>query len=384
MRLPRMGRDPIGFKDNLAPRFRTRPRIVELTGMSASWKKSARLAEAIEVLTNLLEEGDEESGARMAVVAVRQGGESWSDGIARGGGTSMRPSPAARTLVYSLTKTMIAAAILRLVVKGIVVLDAPLSRWLPGLAFSDRVMLAELLQHRARLPNYGSLRDYHVAVAAGLEPWSEEEFLRRCDPCRPADVPSDGFLYSNIGYMLARLVLERATGLTFAEAMRREVFRPFGLASATVPQQRADLKGLLFGPTRLLRGAGVAEAYHPGWVAHGVAAMTAADAAAFLHGLSTTDYLPADLFRRMTDFHPVFGPMTGRPWVEPAYGMGLMAELDPEVGTYWGHTGGGPGCSSATYHFPGRVPLTVSVFTDAEDSGQAEWMAVEAARLLRQ
>lgn len=357
--------------------------------MSASWKKSGRLAETTELLTGLLQEGEEGAGARVAVVAARRGGASWTGTVVRDGAAVRRPDPGVRALVYSLTKTMIAAAILRLVAKGIVSLDAPLSRWLPALAVADRIDLSDLLRHRARLPDYGGLRDYHAAVAAGGEPWSEAEFLRRCDPDRPATIPSDGFLYSNIGYMLARLLLERATGLSFADALRQEIFEPLGLSGAMVAQRRADLAGLLFGPTRQLGGAAVAEAYHPGWVAHGVAAMTALDAATFLHRLSTTGFLPPELFRRMTDFRPVYGPMTGRPWVEPAYGLGLMAELDPEVGRYWGHTGGGPGCSSATYHFPeGQLPgteaVTVSVITDGEDGAQAEWMAVEAARLLRQ
>jgi hypothetical protein len=51
-----------------------------------------------------------------------------------------------------------------------------------------------------------------------------------------------------------------------------------------------------------------------------------------------------------------------------------------------GHTGGGPGCSPAVYHFPrpasAKGPLTVAVITDGEDIGQAETIALAIAQQL--
>lgn len=288
-----------------------------------------------------------------------------------------------RALVYSLTKTILAAAVLRLASRGVVDLDGPAERWLPELAGRpDPVSVAQILTHRAGLPDYGGRADYHAAVAAGVEPWSGDEFLARCGVARGEGPPVGSFAYSNIGYLLIGRLLERAGGAPLAEMLAREVFGPLGLSSASLLRERADLGGLFFGPSPTFGGASVEDAYHPGWVSHGVVAMTAADACRLVHGL-TEDYLPDALLRRMRDGLPVGGPMGGRPWVEPSYGLGMMVELDPVAGPYWGHTGGGPGVTPAAYHAPGPVPVSVAVFLDGEDGNLAEWMAVEVLHRLR-
>ncbi|BAI71081.1 beta-lactamase [Azospirillum sp. B510] len=297
----------------------------------------------------------------------------------------MRDDPAERrALVYSLTKTILAAAVLRLAARGAVDLDGPAERWLPELAGRPgSVTVAQILTHRAGLPDYGGRADYHAAVAAGGEPWSGDEFLARCGVSPDGEGPPVGsFAYSNIGYLLIGRLLERAGGAPLAEMLAREVFVPLGLSSASLLCARADLDGLFFGPSPVFGDRPVAAAYHPGWVSHGVVAMTVADACRFLHGL-TEEYLPGLLLRRMRDGLPVDGPMGGRPWVEPSYGLGMMVELDAAPGPYWGHTGGGPGVTPAAYHTPGPLPVSVAVFLDGEDGALAEWMAVEVLHRLR-
>jgi len=345
----------------------------------------ARIAVLTEALRSLLNDNadatDGQVAVRAAVVAVHSGARSWSVGLARSGSSALKPPTAHRGLVYSLTKTILAAAALRLAARGVVELDAPVGRWLPELsARPSPVTLAQILTHRAGLPDYGGRDDYHWAVAAGLEPWSDDEFLARCGVDGP---PVGEFSYSNIGYTLLKRLLERAGGLPLAELLRAEVFHPLGLTSATLPRERGDLASLLFGASSQFPDRAVAERYHPGWVAHGVVAMTAADAARFVHGLSLPGYLPGELLDRMREGLPVNAPMAGRPWVEPGYGLGLMVERDPLVGPSWGHSGGGPGISAAAYHFAQEEPVSVAVLAVGEDVALAEWMAVEAAHRLR-
>ncbi|PWC39292.1 beta-lactamase [Azospirillum sp. TSO35-2] len=345
------------------------------------------LATALASLLN--EDTASPAPARSALVAVALGGR--SDGEpARIRSFALRradraaevalPAVDRRGLIYSLTKTMLAAAVLRFAARGVVDLDGAAERWLPELAGrAEPVSVAHILAHRAGLPDYGGRADYRTAVAAGDEPWSGDEYLERCGVAGP---PVGAFAYSNIGYLLVGRLLERAGNAPLADVMTREVFGPLGLASATMPRTRADLGGLFFGPSPTFGDAPVAERYHPGWVSHGVVAMAAADAARLLHGL-TEDYLPGALLRRMHDGLPVGGPMGGRPWVEPSYGLGTMVELDPAAGPYWGHTGGGPGVTPVAYHAPGPNPVSVAVLLDGEDGALAEWMAVEAIHRLR-
>ncbi|CAO3436459.1 serine hydrolase domain-containing protein [Azospirillum argentinense] len=342
-------------------------------------------------LTRLLDEGDGPAAARAAVVAVRSGPHSWTTGLARSG--APLPPATARFLIYSITKTLTAAALLRLCERGLIDPDAPLDRWLPDFAAAGRITLAQLLAHRAGLRNYGGSPAYHAAVRAGEEPWNEDGFLEHCRASDLFAPPGREFSYSNIGYLLAKRVLERASGLPFAQALDRELFGPLGLTGWSVPTERGDLSGLWTGPSPYLGGkdglpADVAARYHPGWVAHGVVAATAADIADLLHALFAGGLLPGAAAARMQESFPVPGTMRGRPWVEPGYGLGLMVERDGQAGPYWGHTGGGPGGSACAYHFParkpGEEPVTVALFTDGEDNDQAEWMTVEAVEGLRE
>lgn len=348
-------------------------------------EESASAAPAATALVAILRGRGADMEPPRTLVLRRRAAHSEKRGGEKTGGEKGAGDPAERrALVYSLTKTILAAAVLRLAARGIVALDGPAERWLPELSGRPgAVTVAQLLMHRAGLPDYGGRADYHAAVAAGGEPWSGDEFLARCGVANGKDGPPVGsFAYSNIGYLLVGRLLERAGGLPLAEMLAREVFAPLGLSGAALLRDRSELDGLFFGPSPAFGGVPVAKAYHPGWVSHGVAAMTVSDACRFVHGL-TEDYLPTALLRRMRDALPVSGPMTGRPWVEPSYGLGLMMELNPGPGPYWGHTGGGPGVTPVAYHAPGPVPVSVAVFLDGEDGNLAEWMAVEVLHRLR-
>ncbi len=321
------------------------------------------------------------TGCGRAGVAIIHGADRWSGSVGREGPTA---GETGRYLLYSFTKTLMAAAALRLVEAGRLRLDHPLDEpAVPG-SVAGRITLRRLLHHDSGLADYGGLPEYHEAVRAGQEPWTEEEYWSRTGAGRLLFEPGRGWAYSNIGYMLVRRILCREAGAGFGDMLADLVFRPLGVTDAFAPAARADLEGLDLGPSRYLGNGGppvpVAPRYHPGWVSHGVVAATPDAAACLLHGIMTGALLSPSLLARMTAARRVADPMPDRPWIEPGYGLGLMVELVPGGSGAAGHTGGGPGCSPAVFHFRGkRQPLTICVVTDGEDIAQAETMAVAAS-----
>jgi CubicO group peptidase (beta-lactamase class C family) len=284
-------------------------------------------------------------------------------------------------MVYSVTKTFVAAAALRLVAAGELELDAPVSRWLPGVPLPDAVTLRHLLQHTSGLGDYGALPEYHAGVRAGAEPWSEDEFLRRTGGGAPRFAPGTSWAYSNVGYMLVRRAIEAARSAPFARVLADEVLRPLGLRRTSVIGNAAELRGLAFGKSRYLGGGApleVAGRYDPRWVAHGVLASTAEDVGRFFHALLDGELLPEELLREMRTPY-VLGPVPGRPVVQAGYGLGLQVDVGANPGPVYGHTGAGPGATAAAVHLrEGGAPVTVAVLTDGEDVPQAEWMAIDA------
>jgi D-alanyl-D-alanine carboxypeptidase len=139
------------------------------------------------------------------------------DDVGRG-----RGDPSAIFPWWSFTKTVIAAAALRLAEDGRLSLDETL----PGRGFT----LGQLLQHTAGVPNYGGLPEYHRAVAAGDEPWSREDLLRRVGAWRAEFPPGTHWAYSNVGYLFARERIEACTGVALGDALGELVLAPWGCA----------------------------------------------------------------------------------------------------------------------------------------------------------
>ena len=85
----------------------------------------------------------------------------------------------------------------------------------------------------------------------------------------------------------------------------------------------------------------------------------------------------------MLQRHHLGGGVPGRPWTSHGYALGLMSGEMDGVGRAIGHSGGGPSCVNAVYHFPDLAPpVTVAAFTDGSDEGVAEEVAARIAQSL--
>lgn len=276
------------------------------------------------------------------------------------------PHQAAETEVFpywSFTKTVIAICALRMVQEGLIGLDKPLA----GYDFS----LRQVLDHTSGLPDYFSLPDYRKAVAQNEQPWPAEHLLVVTIAQGRLFAPGKGWSYSNLGYMLARDLIEDVAQLPFADMVKKMILNPLGLENVELAVTRHDFEPIHWKATK---------GYHPGWVYHGCLIGTAADAAKLLHALFSGKLLNASILAEMLIQHPLGGAIEGRPWTECGYALGLMSGRCGDVGRVIGHSGGGPFSVNAVYHFPDlKKPVTVASFTDGTDEGVAEFAAVEAA-----
>jgi D-alanyl-D-alanine carboxypeptidase len=268
---------------------------------------------------------------------------------------------------WSYAKTVLASAALALVAEGRLQLDQPVR----GKPFT----LRQLLQHRAGLRCYGTLRAYHAAVAEGEHPWPVDEMLRRVDAETLAYEPGHGWAYSNVGYLLVRNLIEKEAGAPLGPALERLVFRPLGISGVTVAREPADLDATAWGNARR---------YHPDWVYHGLLVGMPSAAALFLHRMLAGDLLPPDLLAAMHDGHSVGGAIPGRPWRTASYGLGLMIGQGEPPGEYVGHSGVGPGSTSAVYQraegiMGAGTPCTGAAFAPVDDPGTVEARAMEFA-----
>jgi CubicO group peptidase (beta-lactamase class C family) len=135
----------------------------------------------------------------------------------------------------SISKPITALVLLALVDRGVVTLDDPVERYLPEL---------ERLANRA--PEHAPIRFRDLAAhTAGLarEPAASHaargpirEWRRKVVDAVPLTAmvaaPGEAYHYSNIGYALLGLALERAAGQPFEDLVQELVFDPFGMTSS--------------------------------------------------------------------------------------------------------------------------------------------------------
>jgi CubicO group peptidase (beta-lactamase class C family) len=142
-----------------------------------------------------------------------------------------RPMDAARTIVRvaSLSKLVTSTAALQLVAEGKLALDADVNRYLDGWriedAFGAPVTLHQLLTHTAGFDD----RFLHSgrALGAALPPLGD--YLAERMPPRVMP-PGRVVSYSNHGLALVGHLVERASGLSFAEYVQQRVFDPLGMS----------------------------------------------------------------------------------------------------------------------------------------------------------
>lgn len=132
----------------------------------------------------------------------------------------------------SISKALTGTAIMRLVEQGALDLDAPITAYVPDLAYKEPafaagVTLCRLLSHTAGL--YGTAGNVGPSDRGALAAFIRDA-LPRADFVAP---PGRVFEYCNLGIDLAGYVAEVVTGQPFAELMRALVFIPLGMERTT-------------------------------------------------------------------------------------------------------------------------------------------------------
>ena len=186
--------------------------------------------------------------------------------------------PSMRYSIGSISKQFTAAAVLMLAEQGKLSLDDPVSRYVPNLTRGNEVTIRQLLSHTSGYQDYWP-QDYvppfmAQAVTADkiLDLWAR----------RPLDFdPGTQWQYSNTNFVIAGLVIEKASGVRLLTFLSKNIFEPLGMRSViNIDQDRltdTDPVGYLryaLGPPRVAPKEG------KGWLfAAGELAMPAEDLA---------------------------------------------------------------------------------------------------------
>ncbi|MFD9204524.1 serine hydrolase domain-containing protein, partial [Streptomyces anthocyanicus] len=262
--------------------------------------------------------------------------------------------PGDKFRIASASKTFVATVILQLVGEGRLSLDDTVEHWLPGVVSGNgndggAITVRQLLQHTSGLFDYTS--DFpEFEGTAGYQAeryrsWTPQELVGIAMRHTPRFAPGDGWSYSNTNYILAGMIIEKATGHTWNEEVTNRLIRPLGLRDTLAPTTESRIPG------RHLRGYSSFEEAGPAiditelnasaGGAAGAMISTTADLSRFYQALLGGRLLrPAELTAMKTT---VPAPELDEAWPGVRYGLGLMSVPLSCGGVYYSHGGNLPG-----------------------------------------
>jgi len=275
-------------------------------------------------------------------------GFGWADRDAR---TPMRPAAVSRT--GSISKSVTALLMMRLVDRGVIGLDEPVERYLPSFAQvggarpgAPKVTFRHLASHTAGLVREPS--NMPEAVTGPIELW-RKRLVEALAVTSYDSIPGTRYQYSNIGFGALGLALSRAAGRPFRELVEDEVFVPLGMTGSAFVVVGAPLEPRLAAgyandangdidaatPAREQAGRGYK-------VPNGGVYSTVADLGRFLGavaGVPGLRIISEESRREMTSVQTPEDPLNG-------YGFGLMIRTLADGRTIAGHSGSVAGYSA--------------------------------------
>jgi CubicO group peptidase (beta-lactamase class C family) len=263
--------------------------------------------------------------------------------------------------IASNSKQFTAMAVLLLRDEGKLSLDDPVSKFIPGITAGDRITIRELLSHTSGLQDFWP-QDYMFTDMTN--PTSPQHIVEKWAE-KPLDFsPGTRWQYSNTGYVVAGMIVEKVSGEPLLTFLNRRIFAPLGMHpldqddtnTASFP---AGYHRFALGPVR------VAQPPARGWLyAAGELSMTASDLAKWDVARMNRAVIPArDWAEQETPVLRTDGRTNG-------YGLGVYNHYQRERHVI-DHGGEAVGFLTQNTVYPDTKDAIV-VFTNADFSGATD------------
>lgn len=211
-----------------------------------------------------------------SIAIVREGKIVYAKAYGDQGPDMKATSADAKYQIASISKQITAAGILLLEDEGKLSLDDKVSKWVPDVTDADKITIRQLLSHTSGLQDYWP-QDYDfAAMEKAVTPQGIVDRWAR----KPLDyAPGTAWQYSNTGYVVAGMIIEKASGEPLLKYLERKIFKP--LKMQVVDNDKAVGKGFPQGNHRFALGpVRKAKPAADGWLwAMGELAMSASDLA---------------------------------------------------------------------------------------------------------
>lgn len=283
----------------------------------------------------------------MSIAVAIDGTIVWSEGF--GYADLENRIPATPTTVYriaSISKPMTAAVAARMWRDGRLDLDAPIRDYLPEFPEKEKgtITVRHLLGHQSGIRHYADDLEKFSTVHYG----SLIDALSMFADSPLQFAPGERMSYTTLGYTVLGAVMEKASGMKFADLMQKELFGPLGMRH-TRPDEVSTLVPSRSGTYSYDSDLGVVNAPptdHSYKIPGGGILSTAEDVAMFGAAIAEPGVLDAATIAEMMK------PMKFNSGRETDYAMGWALDVDDEGRVQWNHGGNQPGARSFLLVYP--------------------------------
>jgi D-alanyl-D-alanine carboxypeptidase len=259
--------------------------------------------------------------------------------------------------LQSVSKTFMAVEILQLKQQGKIVLDAPITKYLPVkygryIKHAEKITVRMLLNQTSGVPEYNSNPRFVTNVMMHPSKYfTQEDCLKSIAGEELQFAPGSRYLYTNTNYLLLSLIGDAITG-DHAAFIRKNIFKPLAMNNSfygldhnyldglSLPQSYWDIMNISK-PSNFTRLQQVTVASSKG--DDGIVCTTT-DAIKFLKGLMEGKLLKEEEMKEMLDF-------VKNEKGEKTYGMGIF-HFDLGGLAAYGHGGGGVGAGCLLLYIP--------------------------------
>lgn len=265
----------------------------------------------------LVGEALSDTGVPSASVAIVRGGRIvFTRAYGKQSERARAADPRAPYQIASISKQFTAAAVLLLEDEGKLSLDDTVARYVPGVTGGDRITIRQLLSHTSGLRDYWP-QDY--SFRAMTTPTTPQGIVDRWAKAPLDFEPGAQWQYSNTGYVVAGMIVEKVAGQPLLAFLQQRIFKP--LAIRALDQDKAvgagfpdGYKRFALGPVRVETPAAT------GWLyAAGELSMSAEDLAKWDVARLDRALLPPD------DWAAQETPVRLADGSNTTYGLGVFA-----------------------------------------------------------
>ena len=319
----------------------------------------------------------------LSIALIGDQGMLWSQGF--GYADVERRIPATDQTIYgigSVTKLFTAIGIMQAVEQGRIVLDAPLSAYVPEFSMRSRFASAAPITPRNLLTHHAGLPGDFLKGMWTLRPIPFAQILPRLKDEYVSYPPNQVYSYSNLGYSLLGRILEKTSGQDYVSYMNRSVLAPLGMTHSSFAIDPDRQRQFAVG---YRQGRPGAEKYFLRDVPAGALFSSATDMGRFIHALLADGRIGTNILLRPDTLREMWREQNGDVPLDMDMRVGLgwmlgQADLD-YAGAVVHHNGGTLGSVSELILLPEHKLGVIVLANSAAGSAALTRIAVQTLKL---